>query len=132
VAGLAFLGRQAAWWGLDAFYWCPESGVSDLGALALDKTFDLQSMVVANLFSPVLALAGVTCLIGFLFFVLSFLFPRRVTRPVSASESGVAVSSAAPVETTSGKEADTSPVPEKTAPCEDATDFQKEPSDDKD
>jgi len=88
VAALAFLARQAAWWGLDAFYWCPESGVTDLGALALDKTYGLQSMVVGHLFSPVLSLAGIICLIGVLFFGLSFLFPRRATRPSAASGGG--------------------------------------------
>ncbi|MCK4336566.1 MAG: hypothetical protein KAX11_01395 [Candidatus Aminicenantes bacterium] len=54
-----------------------EEWSSDLGLLILDKIDWIPTLVVEKLFSPVTMVAGIVCIIGVIFFILSFPFRKN-------------------------------------------------------
>jgi hypothetical protein len=85
---LSFFMKQLVFWGLQfspQSLW--ESGMSDLEELIVEKVAWIPQLVVGRLFSDVIALAGVVCVIGLVIFAVSFIVrgERRVrTRPTAS------------------------------------------------
>jgi hypothetical protein len=71
--GLAFFARQLVPWVSD---WVPysysETWPLELQSLIFEKTRWIQFMIMDHLFSPVIAVAGIVCIVGIVFFALSF------------------------------------------------------------
>lgn len=110
---LALLAKHASSWAMHvAPFW--DTGMSDLEELVLDKVVWIPQMVLGHLFSDVINLAGMVCVIGLVIFALSFVVrgERRVkpkTRPVPMAAPAPAVKKAEVVE----KAGEAAPVEEK-------------------
>jgi len=103
VGGLATLGSGAFIQGATSFAWKfmpyveAERWTRDLQELILAKTDWIFHRVLSQLFSPVISLAGAVCIIGLVFFVISFAVrsqPRSPRAPRPASKPAESVKSA--------------------------------------
>ncbi len=78
---LSLLVKHASLWGLDFVpYYHSDSWSSELHSLILEKTNWIPMRIIDQLFSPVISVAAIVCVIGIVLFAISLIVRGRTTR----------------------------------------------------